>query len=548
MSAPPAKVLRADRNVCATERRNVLKDVPIRVLMVDDDEDDFVLVRATLRDVAGTNYTLDWESEYEQGLLRACENHHDVVLVDYRLGKRDGIAFVKEMVCRRCVAPVILLTGQGDREIDLAATEAGAADFISKTNLNADILERAIRYSVAQTRAEEQRLKLLAERAKRAELEAAAKAKDEFLAMLSHELRTPLTPVLMTISAWQTDASVSAVMKDDLANIRRNVELEVKLIDDLLDLTRVARGKLELHEEAVEIHGLLKHAYETCVFNDAKTASIKMQWRLNAYLPFVWGDPARLEQIFWNLLKNAVKFTPKDGTITVETRNVDGSVQISVSDTGVGIDPKMLPKIFDAFEQGGRDVTKKFGGLGLGLAICRAVAELHGGKISAQSDGPEKGATFMVTLPILSPEQAASDDGRPSRQGAGDTERSPLRLLLVEDSPATLKIISRLFKNVGYQVTGAQDLATARTVVQQAKFDLVISDLGLPDGSGLELMRELRDRFGLRGIALSGYGMEEDVRESLAAGFVEHLVKPVDFARLEAAVRRAGAKTQKAGA
>jgi signal transduction histidine kinase len=519
-----------------------MADRAVKVLMVDDDEDDFVIVRDLLRDAGDGRYDLKWVSSYEAGVRGACEGTADVVLVDYRLGAHDGVRFVREVVSRGCKAPVILLTGQGDRETDLAAMEAGAKDFLNKSQMTADLLERAIRYAVAQRKAEDQRLNLLAERAARAELEAAAKAKDDFLAMLSHELRTPLTPVLMTVAMLAKDETLTQQQRDDIAVIRRNLEIQVKLVDDLLDLTRVARGKFELQQEVTDVDDLIAHAVGTTCRADAKCQRLQIVTRLEARRHHVWGDKARLEQVLWNLLRNAIKFTPEGGRIEVSTRNPHGGgIAITVTDSGVGIDAANLPVIFNAFEQGGRDVTKQFGGLGLGLAICKAIAELHGGTIRAESEGHNKGARFTVTLPVTAaPVSATPAAGEPAEAAtAGVNGGGRLHVLLVEDNLVTLKVMSRLFRDFGYDVTTAADVASAKTAAQSKQFDLVVSDLGLPDGDGLDLMRQLRDQFGLRGIALSGYGHEEDVRESKNAGFVEHLVKPVDFARLEAAVRRA---------
>ncbi|HEY7116193.1 MAG TPA: response regulator [Tepidisphaeraceae bacterium] len=517
-------------------------DRPVKVLMVDDDEDDFLIVRDLLRDAGDGRYELTWVSQFDQGVRGACHpGTADVVLVDYRLGSHDGIRFVREVVARGCNAPVILLTGQGDRAVDLAAMEAGAADFLNKSQMTADLLERAIRYAVAQKKSEEQRLTLLAERAARTELEEAGRAKDEFLAMLSHELRTPLTPVLMTVSMLEKDPNLPPRVREDVSVIRRNLEIQVKLVDDLLDLTRVARGKFELREELADVHDLVQHALETTRRADPKSTKLDITVNLGAKKHYVWGDKARLEQVLWNLLRNAFKFTPEGGQVSVATRNPpEGGVAVTVSDSGVGIEPEKLPLIFNAFEQGGRGVTKQFGGLGLGLAICKGIVELHGGTIRVESGGPGQGATFTVTLPTTTvrqkPEPLAKERAAATPHGAAIDPR--LRVLLVEDNLVTLKVMSRLFRDFGYEVTPAPDVATARSAAQKTRFDLVVSDLGLPDGDGLELMRQLRDQYGLRGIALSGYGQAQDVRESREAGFVEHLVKPVDFARLEAAVRR----------
>jgi signal transduction histidine kinase len=528
-----------------------MSQTTVKVLMVDDDEDDFVLVRDLLRDAAdaanpgnhATAYDLAWVAAYDESVRRACAGNADVVLVDYRLGAHDGIRFIREIVSRGCKAPVILLTGQGDRAVDLAAMEAGAADFLNKSQMSADVLERAIRYAVAQRKAEEQRLTLLAERAARAELEAAAKAKDDFLAMLSHELRTPLTPALMAVAALARDPSLPQPARDELDAVHRNLEVQTKLVDDLLDLTRAARGKFELHEELTDLHDLIEHAVKTTLQGEPGSRSLQVATHLDAKRHHVWGDQRRLQQVLWNLLRNAIKFTPEGGRIDVSTTNPPaGGIAIAVSDTGVGIDPANLPVIFNAFEQGGRDVTRQFGGLGLGLAICKAIAEMHGGTIRAESSGLNQGAAFTVTLPVTTAPVEQPPTGAPAPPGTSNedvAQKTPLHVLVVEDNAVTLKVMSRLFRDFGYQVTPAPDVASAAAAAQAKQFDLVVSDLGLPDGSGLELMRQLRDRHGLRGIALSGYGHDQDIRESHAAGFVEHLVKPVDFARLEAAVRRA---------
>jgi signal transduction histidine kinase len=526
---------------------------PVKVLMVDDDEDDFVIVRDLLRDAGDGRYELTWLHGYEDALRRACEaGAADVVLVDYRLGAHDGIRFVRDVAARQCNVPVILLTGQGDREVDLAAMEAGAADFLNKSQMTADGLERAIRYAVAQRKAEDQRLSLLAERAARAELEAAAQAKDDFLAMLSHELRTPLTPAILAVNALAGDPAVPDAAREELAGVYRNLEVQARLVDDLLDLTRFSRGKFEIHEELTDVHELIAHAVRTTTQSEEKSRQLDVRTNLAAARHHVWGDQKRLQQVMWNLLRNAIKFTPPGGRVEVLTSNPrTGGVAIVVRDTGVGIDPATLPVIFNAFEQGGRNVTRQFGGLGLGLAICKAISETHGGTICAESRGKDRGATFTITLPVTAAPVETPPAGAPASVVMSPAEiarNARLHVLLVEDNVVTLKVMSRLFRDFGYDVTPAPDVASARTAAQAKQFDLVVSDLGLPDGSGLELMRQLRDRHGLRGIALSGYGQATDIRESLEAGFVEHLVKPVDFARLEAAVRRATTASASASA
>lgn len=364
--------------------------------------------------------------------------------------------------------------------------------------------------------------------------EAASRAKDEFLAALSHELRTPLTPVLMTAAALENDPEVQGDFREQISMIRRNVELEARLIDDLLDLTRITRGKLKLQTSSADIHSLLGHTNDI-VLSDAQTKRVNLLYELKAGAHFVAGDPTRLHQVFWNLLKNAIKFTPEEGRITIRSYNTEaGSIAVQVEDTGIGIEADHLPHIFEAFDQGAAGGKHRFGGLGLGLTIARAVVELHGGTIRAESAGEGLGATFTVEL-ATADAPATTHPGTPETSTAG---AAPLRILLVEDHPHTLAVLARLLTKRGHEVTTAGAVREARTLADNQKFDLVVSDLGLPDGNGIELMRELRAKHRLPGIALSGYGMESDLEKSREAGFAEHLVKPVDFERLHQAVLR----------
>jgi signal transduction histidine kinase len=382
---------------------------------------------------------------------------------------------------------------------------------------------------------------LAREQAARAQAEAASKAKDHFLATLSHELRTPLNPVLMTVSAMQTDPDLPPRIREDVDLVRRNVELESKLIDDLLDLTRISRGKLELSPEAVDLHAVLGHAVETCCEEDARRKRLAVGTDLGAARRFVWGDSARLSQVFWNLLKNAVKFTPEGGSISLVTRDDPdgGAIVVTVRDTGIGIEPEAAARIFDAFEQESRGITRRFGGLGLGLAICKALVDLHGGTLTVHSEGKGRGSTFTVRLatirePAARPQRARQPVGRPGMNGDGRA----VGVLLVEDHEMTARVMSRLLRQAGYHVTVAADVLTAKRMTDERRFDVVISDLGLPDGTGLDVMKHLRARQGIPAIAVSGYGMEEDVRQTRDAGFSEHLVKPIDLPKLQAAIAR----------
>lgn len=380
--------------------------------------------------------------------------------------------------------------------------------------------------------------------------EQAGQAKDNFLAALSHELRTPLTPVLMTAAALREDERLPLDVRVQLGMMERNVVLEARLIDDLLDLTRITHGKLQLRTQRCDAQRLIEYAMEI-VGEEARVKDIAIETTFSARRRELSGDPTRLQQVFWNLLSNAVKFTPVGGTVFVRTRNVtvtpdESWLHVEVTDTGSGIDPAQLERIFMPFEQGGATEVNRFGGLGLGLSIARAVVEMHGGRISARSGGARCGATFLVELPgAVSPPpeeaaEAALGSGGAWVASAAPARSAPLRLLVVEDHKPTLDALSRLLERDGHTVSTASSAATALDVAAVKAFDCVISDIGLPDASGLELMGKLRDRHGLQGIALSGFGMEEDLARSREAGFVAHLVKPVaisDLRRVIAAVR-----------
>ncbi len=384
--------------------------------------------------------------------------------------------------------------------------------------------------------------------------EIASRAKDNFLAALSHELRTPLTPALMTAQALSGDERLPADVRTDLAMIERNIALEARLIDDLLDLTRIAKGKLTLREEFCDAHSLIGLVVEI-VRDEAQSKPVALQLDLAARRTGLRGDPARLQQVFWNLLRNAIKFTPTGGRVSIRTRDeTDERLRIEVSDTGIGLAPDALESIFRPFEQAGREGDHRFGGLGLGLAIARAIVDLHGGTVRAESDGTGCGATFIVELPRAG-EQATGvvaartgDSGNDASAGTAD-ETGPaaaLRLLLVEDHEPTLAVLRRLLVRAGHQVVTAGSVAAAVAAAEAGQFEVVISDLGLPDGTGLEVITKLRAlQPRLRGIALSGYGMEEDLRRSVEAGFTTHLVKPVDFNQLRRALREVSAQVER---
>jgi len=316
--------------------------------------------------------------------------------------------------------------------------------------------------------------------------------------------------------------------------IRRSVEMEAKLIDDLLDVTKISRGKVELHQEVVDVHACVLAALKICQ-NEIEAKHLEVPISLQAEQHHVWADVTRLRQVFWNLLRNAVKFTPENGRIELRTVNTDGRVRIEISDTGIGIEPEAMSRIFNAFEQGQHgSKTQRFGGLGLGLSIAKAIVEMHNGTLTVFSRGTNKGATFTVELATI---PALAVPPKPAVTSIPGEEVSR-KILLVDDHADTLQTMARLLRRWGYDVATASTVQGALDLAASEPFDLLISDLGLPDGSGLDIMQQVRERYGFGGIALSGYGTEADIRRSRDAGFAEHLIKPVSFDVLRATIQK----------
>ncbi|CAN5717658.1 hypothetical protein BH23PLA1_BH23PLA1_38190 [soil metagenome] len=382
-----------------------------------------------------------------------------------------------------------------------------------------------------QTQAE---LKQAKDRAESADL-----AKDRFLAKLSHELRTPLNPVLATATALLDDPATDSSIHDFLEMVRRNVELEARLIDDLLDVTRVRYGKLHLERQTVDAHTLIHQTLEICA-EDLRAGPLRLELDLAADSHHIEADPIRLQQVFWNLIKNAVKFTPEGGTLSIRSWNADegGQWVVEFRDTGLGIDPNDVDRIFNAFEQARAASGRRPGGLGLGLSISHSVIEAHGGTLLAHSQGAGKGSVFTIHLATVAPSPIKDQDASASSTDRPD--QAPLTILLVEDNHDTLRYMNLLLSRRGHTIRTASSLRQACEAASNGPIDLVISDIELPDGTGLELLRSLQDQgvHPTSAIALSGFGSADDIEMSLEAGFAEHLTKPIDFRRLEAAIYR----------
>jgi DNA-binding response OmpR family regulator len=547
---------------------------PMRILAVDDS---LTYLHAVAEQLGQDGHGVALAHSGEEALAFLERESADCVLLDLIMPGLSG-----EETCRRIKGaaawhrlPVIMLTAREDREAMIASFNAGADDFISKSSefpvlrarLRAHLRRRALEVEHHRTldqlhhkeieAAESRANRELAEaraahmadlERKNAELteakavaERANHAKDHFLAVLSHELRTPLTPVLATISMLQEEPGFSEDARQSFEVIRRNIDLEARLIDDLLDLTRIVRGKVNLDKRLIELSEVIRRAVEVCQ-PDIEARHLEFGVDIGSAAPYmIEADAARLQQVFWNLLKNSIKFTPRGGCIGIRCYVQHGQVVAEVNDSGQGIPPEALDRIFNAFEQAEHATARQFGGLGLGLAISKALLEMHGGTIEAHSAGTGKGATFRVRLPLRAKEEPRmAPRGAALRPDSLTLDLSGLTLLLVEDHGDTSKIMKRLLERYGCQVLTAGDVESALGIASRSSIDLLISDLGLPDASGLDLMRKLREiRPDLKGIAVSGYGMEADIERSRAVGFADHVTKPVDFKNLEGAIRRA---------
>ena len=365
--------------------------------------------------------------------------------------------------------------------------------------------------------------------------EEASAAKDRFLAMLSHELRTPLNPVLLALTALEQHSEVAHAAAAELEMIRRNVEIEGRLIDDLLDLARIARGQLRLELQPVDAYEVLCSSLQTCRWEiEQRSQRAVLEGRPDEC--WMHADPTRMQQVVWNVLRNAIKFTEEGGQIVMRCRCDDHHIVLEIVDNGVGMDDEMLGQLRASIDS--MAVTAPGAGspgLGLGLAIAGTHVRAHRGHLEIESAGPDRGSTVRIIVPAAEPRAAAAET-------AGDVGRvapqspSPLRILLVEDHHDSAQVLARLLRHKGHVVEVAGSVSAAlAAVADDQPFDVLISDLALPDGNGLELMRQLADS-GIHGVAISGFGSAADVERSLAAGFASHVVKPISVADLWSAL------------
>jgi CheY-like chemotaxis protein len=381
---------------------------------------------------------------------------------------------------------------------------------------------------------------LRAERA-RAEAEAANRIKDEFLATLSHELRTPLTSLLGWSSVLREAKRDEKVLAQGLDAIDRNARVQAQLIDDLLDVSRIVSGKLNLDVRPLDITSVARAAINV-VQPAADAKAITLDYYAEPGLGAISADSARVHQIIWNLLSNAVKFTPQGGKISLRVEQTGSDARVTVKDTGQGIDPEFLPRVFDRFRQADSSTTRSFGGLGLGLAIVRHLVELHGGTVSAQSDGVGKGATFTATFPLLADRTAPAAHVQ-EISAPNDYSLDGLRVLLVDDEPEARQIISTVITRTGAEVRTCKSAHEALAKLSEWKPDVILSDIAMPEQDGYSFIRQVRslprDKGGdTPAAALTAYARDIDRRQALAAGYQMHIAKPIGASQLVTMIAR----------
>lgn len=391
---------------------------------------------------------------------------------------------------------------------------------------------------------------LIREQSARAQAEAANRMKDEFLATLSHEIRTPLNSILGWVSLLRNGALTGPEAQSALEIIERNARSQSHLINDLLDVANIINGKLRLNIQPIMPEGIVIKAVES-VRPAAATKQIQLQTVLDSRSGPISADADRLQQIVWNLLVNALKFTPEHGQVVIRLSRAKSHIEITVSDTGVGIEPNLLPYIFDRFRQGDSSTTRRFGGLGLGLAIVRHLTEMHGGTVVAESDGKNCGAVFSIRFPLLTgtpPATAghfasnghcrATTPGDPTDWDCGDA-LSNVRVLVVEDDPDSRQLLNAILTRCRAEVRQSADATEALTTMQNWRPDVIVSDIEMPKMNGFEFIRRVRKHKELAKIpaaALTAYARMEDRLRALAAGFQMHLAKPVEPAELLAVI------------
>jgi signal transduction histidine kinase len=511
-------------------------------LLVVDDEESLRITTAAILEKEG--YTVDTASSGDEAINLLGRKDYDLVLTDLHMEGGDGLSVLNQIRRHSPLTISVVLTGFASVESAIAALQEGAYDYLVKP-CDIDSMKHTIRRGV------EHRRLMLAEQKARADLEQlnldlerrivertaeltrlnaelgeANRAKDVFLATLSHELRTPLTPVVGWIKLLRSGNLDEKSVAQALDAIERNAWLQSRLIDDLLDTSRIATGKLHFEPKPTDLNTIVKAAIDT-VRTSAAARSIEISIVLSPSMLVVMGEPVRLQQIAWNLLSNAIKFTEPGGKVTVTTQNEGSQARLIVTDTGIGIDPEFLPHVFDRFKQADGSTSRRHGGLGLGLAIADALAKMHGGKIEATSGGAGQGSCFTLHV-----EMAAAERVAPEKVVEKAHSLMGLDVLIVEDSIDTLTLLSAMFSREGANVATAASAAEALEQAVNKRPAVIISDIGMPDVDGYQLLEQLKIIPGMDdvpAIAISGYASDEDKERALGTGYHALVPKPIDM-------------------
>jgi signal transduction histidine kinase len=510
-------------------------------LLVVDDEESLRITTAAIFEKEG--YVVDTASSGDEAIDLLGKEDYDLVLTDLHMEGGDGLSVLNQIRRHAPLTISVVLTGFASVESAIAALQEGAYDYLIKPcdiesmkhTIRRGVEHRRLMLAEQKARADLQQLNLdleqrIEERTAEltrlnVELADANRAKDVFLATLSHELRTPLTPVVGWIKLLRSGTLDEKSVAQALDAIERNAWLQSRLIDDLLDTSRIATGKLHFEPKPTDLNATVKVAVDT-VRATAASRNIELSMTLWPSSLIVLGEPVRLQQIAWNLVSNAIKFTDPGGKVNVTTHLAGKHAQLTVVDTGVGIEPEFLPHVFDRFRQADGSTSRRHGGLGLGLAIADALAKMHGGRLEAKSDGVGRGATFSLRMELAPTDKVAAE--------TVDTKRhsfTGLEVLIVEDSPDTLLLLSTIFGREGATVTTASSAAEALSLAVTNRPHLIISDIGMPDVDGFQLLEQLRLLPGLGAvpaIAVSGYASEEDRERALAVGYLALVPKPID--------------------
>ncbi|HZI59742.1 MAG TPA: response regulator, partial [Pyrinomonadaceae bacterium] len=510
-------------------------------LLVVDDEESLRITTAAILEREG--YLVDTASSGDEAIALLEQKDYDLVLTDLHMEGGDGLSVLNQIRRHSPLTISVVLTGFASVESAIAALQEGAYDYLVKP-CDIDSMKHTIRRGV-----EHRRLMLAEQKARtdleqlnldlerriiertaeltrlNAELAEANRAKDVFLATLSHELRTPLTPVVGWIKLLRTANLDEKSVAQALDAIERNAWLQSKLIDDLLDTSRIATGKLHFEPKPTDLNMITKAAIDT-VLESAGARNIELSVNLWPSTLVVMGEPVRLQQIAWNLISNAIKFTEPGGKVTVSTQNEGPQARLVVVDTGIGIDPEFLPHVFDRFKQADGSTSRRHGGLGLGLAIADALTKMHGGKILAESGGAGKGSCFTLNMAL-----ATAGSVVPEEPPEKTHSLVGLDVLIVEDSLDTLMLLSAVFSREGANVTTAASAAEALEQAVNKRPAVIISDIGMPDVDGYQLLEQLKVLPGMDdvpAIAISGYASDEDRERALGTGYHALVPKPID--------------------